>query len=223
MKDRQAPQTNAQVRVPVLSPVLHFVTMPAIVYLRSGFGYAFLRPKAIFISFSWAFVLYTVYAWLEPGAWRRSAALCLFGLGAVLLYGAHLTFAFVSELRGTATHDNDSGVPHLVRILNSAGIQLPEQLRSLWAIWGEPTLVLLVALAARWPLGASSLSTWLLLVAPCLWFKEALNHWLQIRQRKRQRDAMEDAQDGLDGSHSQTDLPAPAASRKDKMRRKRAA
>lgn len=222
MKDRQAPQTIALPRIPVVSAVLHCLSMPVIVYLRSGFGYAFLRPKSIFLAFSWALVLFTLYSWLEPGMWRSNAALCLFGLGAVFLYCHHLIRAFSSELRGNASHDHHSGNPHLLRILRRPEHQSPEQFRSLCAIWAEPALVLLAALAARWLLGAANLSAWLLLCAISLWLKESLNFWLQLRQRKRHRDAMEDAEDSLDGSNSMTDVPPPSPSRKSKVTRPRA-
>lgn len=222
MKDRQAPQTHAQVRIPVVSDVLHCISMTVIVYFRSGFGYTFLRPKSIFFAVSCAFAMFTVYACLEPGAWPGNAALCLFGMGAVILYALHLFIAFLNELRGTATHDNDSGTPHLLRLLQNIGIQPPEQLRLNWVLWAEPGLVLVAAILARWPLGAVNLSAWLILAAICLWLKEALNFWLQLRQRKRHRDAMEDAEEGLGGSSSRGGYHSPAPSRLGKVRRKRA-
>ena len=222
MKDRQVEHTPAQSRIPFVSAFLHCVSMTVIVFLRSGFGYAYLRPKSVFISFSWAFLLFTTYAWLEPGKWRGNAVLCLFGLTAMLLYAVHLTAAFVSELRGNATHDNDSGTPHMLRLPRSAAVPQPDTFRAAWVMWAEPALVLLAAFVARWPLGATNLSTWFFLTAPCLWLKEFLNHWLQIRQQKRRHDSMEDAKDGLQGSHAQTDVPPTATSLKGKVRRKRA-
>jgi hypothetical protein len=221
MKDRQVEHSAPQQRIPIVSAVLHCVTMSAAVYLRSGFGYAYLGPKSIFLSGSWAFLLFTIFAWNEPRMWQRFAGLCLFGIVACALYTFHLVRAFGSELRGTAKHDNYSGTPHLIRILNSAGVQLPLEARALWTIWAEPALMLLAALLARWPLGSETLSAWLLLVAPCLWLKEALNHWLQLRQRKRQSDAMEDAEDSIDVIHPQNEFSSSTASRKPKVSRQR--
>lgn len=81
--------------------------------------------------------------------------------------------------------------------------------------------MLLAALALRWPFGAVGLSTWLLLTAPCLWLKETLNFWLQRRQVKRQRDALEDAEDGLHSTHAEPEADTLAANREAKVNRPR--
>lgn len=222
MKDRQAPQTVALPRIPVVSAVLHCLSMPVILCLRSGFGYAFLRPRSIVLALSWALALFTAYSLLEPGMWPKNAAFCHFGIAAVLLYGMHFIVAFVSELRGTATHDNNSGTPHTFRILRLAGVPPSPRFQRCWVLWAEPSFVAMAAITVRDELGTANLSTWLLLCAVALWLKEALNFWLQIRQAKRQRDAMEDAEHSLDGSHPQGEIPPPAASRKGKVARKRA-
>lgn len=222
MKDRQAPQTVTQPRIPLISALVHCLSMPVTVYLRSGFGYAYLRPRSIFIAFTWAMLLFALYARIEPGAWEQHAAFCLFGIGAACLYFTHLLVAFVSELRGNATHDHDSGVPHLIRLLRLTGSIPHPRFRSLWVIWVEPALVALAALAAYLGFHSSGLSALLLLSAGSLWIKEALNFWLQLRQRKRQRDAMEDAEDSFDGSHTQTEIAPPSPSRKGKVTRQRA-
>lgn len=222
MKDRQVEQTLAMLRIPVISTLLHCVAMTVIVFLRSGFGYAYLRPKAIFFAFSWAFTLYSAYSWIEPGKWRMNSVLCIYGMAAIALYWLHLIVTFVTELLGTATHDNDSGKPHTLRILGWFGFRAPPAVRNFWVTWVEPAVVLIAALAVRLPgLDARNLSTWLLLAAPCLWLKEALNYWLQIRQRKRQHDTMEDAREGLNENHAPAN-PAPlASSRQEKVRRQR--
>ena len=41
--------------IPLISPLLHCTAMTGLVFLRRNFGYAFLRPKAIFFAFTWAF------------------------------------------------------------------------------------------------------------------------------------------------------------------------
>ncbi len=221
MKDRQVDSTPAQARIPIISSLLHCISMTVIVFLRSGFGYAYLRPRSIFMAFSWAFTLFTVYAWIDPGTWPKYSALCCFGIAAVVLYWLHFIRAFASELRGTATHDNDSGKPHTLRILSWVKVPLPPSLRIFWVLWVEPAFVLLTAVAAFWPLGAKNLSTWLFLAALCLWLKEALNYWSHLRQRKRQRDAMDDAKDCLNSGHAHQHLALPTASRKAKIRRRR--
>ena len=223
MKDRQVEQLPSQPRIPIVSAVLHCVSMPVLVYLRAGFGYAYLRPRSIFLAACWAFTLYAIYAWNEPAVWRRSAGLCLFGFGASALYIVHFIWAVVSEARGSATHDHDSGLPHTIRLLKAAKVPVSEPLQSLWVIAAEPAMVLFLALLARWPFGAVSLSTWLLLSAPCLFLKELLNYWLQIRQRKKHRDAMEDAEDGMDLSHTEQATLPDSSGRQGKIRRTRSA
>ena len=88
--------------IPVLSPALHCVAMTALVYLRTSFGYTFLRPKGIFFALSWALVLFDVAAWQEPQIWREYRAVCIFGAGAVTLYWTHLLLTFSSEWRKKA-------------------------------------------------------------------------------------------------------------------------
>lgn len=222
MKDRQALQTPALLRIPVLSTVLHLVSMSVLVFMRFGFGYAYLRPKSLFFAGSWAFLLFTVYAWYEPKVWAAHSSLCMFGVAAVVLYALHFTWAFASELRGTATHDNHAGTPHTLRIFQWLDLPVSAGSQNFWVIWAEPGFVLLAGLLC---LGGGhaqrSLSTWLLLTGPCLWLKEALSYWLQLRQRKKQRDSFEDAEEGLkpDQIQPQADLPAPT--RKDKVQRQR--
>ncbi len=221
MKDRQVEQSPAALRIPIISTLLHCVAMTVIVFLRSGFGYAYLRPKAVFFAFSWAFTLFTAYSWIEPGKWYANGSLCLYGMATIALYWLQLSWTFATELRGNATHDNDSGNPHTLRILGWCGAQPSPAVRNFWVIWVEPVIVLLAAIAARLLLNAQNLSTWLLLASACLWTKEALNHWLQLRQRKRQRDTMDDAREGLDEKRALQDHPTLASSRKEKVRRQR--
>jgi len=221
MKDRQVEPTPSHPRIPILSAVLHWVSMSVVVYFRSGFGFAYLRPKSVFLATIWAFTLFSIYAWNEPAVWKQHASLACFGMMASVLYLLHLMASVWSEARGNATHDHDSGIPHSFRLLRIAGSQPSAKARAAWLIWGEPFLVLLAALAAGWVPNAKSLSTWLLISAVCLWLKEALNLWFQIRQRKRHRDAIQDAEDGLDASHITGDTPPVATGRKDKVMRKR--
>lgn len=223
MKDRQVDQTPARSRVPILSTLLHCISMTTLLFLRSGFGYSFLRPKSIFLASSWAFILYCVYASIEGDVWERNRPLCLFGIAAIALYGISLTWAVGNEIRGTATHDSDSGTPHILRILQLLRIQLPPEFRVLLVLWLEPSAILLAALAIRAVVpAAESLSTWLLICAPCMWLKEAINFWFQVRQRKRQHDTLDDAEENLEANHAESDPDLPTASRRAKVRRQRA-
>ena len=223
MKDRQVEQTPAQLRIPVISSVLHCISMTALVFLRSGFGYAYFRPKSFFIAVSWAFALFSFYAWHEPGVWPGYAALCCYGIAATLLYALHFIWAFANELRGTAKHDNYSGTPHTLRMLRLLEVPVSASFRDFWVTWIEPGAVLVAALVLRFaPVDAQNLSHWLLVVAASLWLKEALNYWLQLRRRKRQRDTMEDAQEGMIAEPARQNPTPAASSRKEKVKRQRA-
>jgi hypothetical protein len=217
MKDRQVESVPMQTRIPVVSAVLHCVAMTAVVFLRSGFGYAYLRPKSIFFACSWAFALFCIYAWIEPGAWQHHAPICIFGMASMGLYWLHLSVAFVSQLRGSATHDNDSGTPHILRIVNHPRLQ------AAWVMWGEPVLLLAAALTCGL-LGPAwkNLSTWFLTVSLCLGFKEFLNHWFRIRHEKIQGDNLDDAKENIvrNAGEEASDLPPP--SRKPKAKYPRA-
>ncbi len=105
MKDRQIHTVGPQPRVPIVSSVLHWFAIPAIVYLRSGFGFSFLSPKSVFLAFSWATILFAIYTWLEADAWQIYWALSCFGTGAVVLYASHLLIAFWGETQGRPTYD----------------------------------------------------------------------------------------------------------------------
>ena len=97
MKDRQVPHTPAPPRIPFVSAVLHCVSMSVVVFLRSGFGYAYLRPRSIFFASSYAFGLFLIYAWNEPGVWEKTAEIRYYGLSVVGLYVLHLIAAFFGE------------------------------------------------------------------------------------------------------------------------------
>jgi hypothetical protein len=190
--------------------------MTVVVFLRSRFGYAYLGPKSIFFAFSYAMVLFSVYAWNESDVWEAYWAFCIFGIAAALLYAAHLFTAFGSELYRIGKHDHSSGTSHLLRII---GASKHREMR--WQMWGEPVLTLVVAAALRYLWGESKLSAWLSLAAPSLALKEALNFWFQLRQKKRHQDSQDDAIDIFDEeSETPADDP-PKATGKERIKRPR--
>lgn len=222
MKDRQVEQSPPQMRVPIVSAVLHCVSMTVIVFLRSSFGFVYLRPKSVFFAFSWAFVLFFIYAWNEKHIWAEYSVMSLYGLAAVTLYFVHLLTAFFRELYRGGAHDNDSGTPHTIRALRIFGKPITPLFEKNWHIWAEPVFVLLSGLMLRFIFGEKHLSTWLMAVAPCLSFKEALNYWFQIRQKKRHRDSRDDAEDIFDDEPSAPTVEAPKPVGKVKVKRARA-
>lgn len=222
MKDRQAPSKPPPLRIPILSAVLHCVSMTVIVFFRSSFGYAYLSPKSVFFAFSWAFTLFCIYAWHAPGAWPRYWLLCLSGLAAIILYVTHLITAFSRELYRTGAHDHDSGTPHALRLLRRAGKAASPAFRRNWHLWVEPGVVLLASLVLRYGVGERPLSLWLFMAAPCLWLKEALNAWYFVRHRKLHEDSREDAEDLFeDAAPPPATVEAPKPVAKEKVRRAR--
>ena len=221
MKDRQIALEGGEPRIPLISPALHCVAMTALVFLRSSFGYVYLRPKSVFLVFSWAFALFTIYAWNEPDVWRSYRAACLFGVAAIILYWLHLLTAVIGQWRGKGPHDRFSGISHVVPLMRRRGASPESELEKKLHLWGEPAAVLLAAAITRL-FGETHLSAWLLFVSLCFWCKEALNQWFQIRQTKRQKDIFDDASDTPDAPS--TTIPgqdAPKPTRKERVKRAR--
>jgi hypothetical protein len=168
--------------IPILSPALHCVAMTTLVYLRTSFGYVFLRPKSIFFAFSWAFVLAFIMACNEPAIWTEYRALAVFGAGAVALYWIHFSITFFHEWRKTAEPDQYPGTSHATLLLRLFG--LPSPSAGLLHFWLEPAAVLAVSAALRVAAGERHLSAWLAFVALCMFAREAVNYWTSIRKEK---------------------------------------
>jgi hypothetical protein len=224
MKDRQVEPSGVQPRIPVISPLLHCVSMTALVYLRSSFGFVYLRPKSVFFAFSWAFALFTVYAWNEPEVWQQYRAGCFFGIVAIALYYSHLLIAFVRELYHRGEHDHYSGKSHPIQFMRWTGRVPNPHFEMNVHLWAEPLAILVAALILRFVLGERHLSTWLAFAALCLWFKEAFNYWHHLRQKKRQGDIFDDAGDTVEPpSANPIQQEPPKASRKARVKRQRSA
>ena len=222
MKDRQVDQSGQQARIPLLSAALHCVAMTGIVFLRSSFGYLYLRSKSVFLVFSWAFVLFSIYAWYQPGVWRAYGPVCVFGVAAVILYIVHLARAVVAQISKTAAHDQHSGTSHPVRLMRLLGKSPSPEFESKLHLWAEPGFILVAAGVLRFGFGEHHLSKWLFFVSVCLWLKEAINHWFTLRQRKRQEDIFDDAGETVEPSDSAgPHAPPPTATRKPRVNRRR--
>ena len=222
MKDRQGEQSPPQTRIPFISVTLHCVSMTVIVLMRSSFGFVYLRPKSIFFAFSWAFVLFSIYAWYEKPVWVEYRIMCVYGLAVITLYFLHLLIAFFRELYRGGEHDHDSGTPHTIRLLQMLGRTPTPLFEKNWHIWVEPVFVLFSGLTLRLVFGEQHLSFWLVIVAPCLLFKEALNYWFQIRQKKRHTDSRGDAEDLFGDVPTAPAAEAPKPVGKAKVKRARA-
>lgn len=198
MKDSQLPPTSAEPRIFLVSQVLHCVSMTALVYLRSNFGFGYLQPKSVFIAFSWAFTLYAIYAWVECDVWREHRAVLWFGAGTMILYWLHLFHTVHREWRGKAEHDNFAGVPSMQSIMKRFDALASARFNRQWRLWGEPTAAFVAGLCFYLIENERHLSTWLALTACCMWAKEIINLWFHIRRQKKRKDIIEDATEAFD-------------------------
>lgn len=216
MKDRQVHARPPALRIPIVSTVLHCVSMTTIVFLRSDFGYAYLGPKSIFLAFIYALILFAVYAWNEPEVWQIYWAFCGFGIAAALLYLTHLFTAITREIYRVGKHDHSSGISHMLRAIGAKRWAKPHM-----HIWVEPVIVILIAILLRTVWSETKLSGWLMLVAPSLAVKEALNLWFQLRQKKRHHDSQDDAIDIFDEDPRMQEAEAPKAVGRERVKRPR--
>jgi hypothetical protein len=220
MKDRQTQSAGAQARIPLVSPVLHWLAMPALVYLRSRFGFSFLSPKSVFIAFAWAQILFSIYAWLEQGAWLKYWAIAGFGLGAVILYFLHFSLAFSHEIARKGRHDFYSGTSHLLRFPGFSQLRGNSSFETVLHLWIEPFFVFAAAAILRAFFAEERLSKWLMVVAIAMWLKEFINFWYGLRSEKKHEDIIEDAEEKMPGGGSVADVPLPVAgTRKAKVKR----
>ena len=192
MIDRQPKAPDPEPRIPFVSDLLHFVAMTALVWLRSSFGFVFLRSKAVFFAFSFAFILMEIIAWHTPFIWFYVRALCFFGTGTVILYWLHLLRSWCSEVLRSAGHDNYAGTPHSLRLLKWVGVKPSENLETAIYLGVEPVVVLIAALGFRLLFSANYLSLWLFVTAAAMGAKEGLNYWFELRRDKRGEQMVDD-------------------------------
>jgi hypothetical protein len=220
MKDSQSDLSGQQAHIPVISPILHWVAMPALVCLRSGFGYLYLRPKSIFLSFSLAFTLLFIVAWNEPDIWATFALPVSFAFVASILYVTHLVIAVREQVADDAEHDTYSGRSHLLRAASIFRIEPSDRLEMHAHVWIEPLIVLIAAGFVRLA-DQHLMSDWLALIALCLVAKEARNYWSEIRKRKRKADLHSDTEDDAEDHLEKPVQGPPKGTRKPKRKHTR--
>lgn len=185
--------------------------MTALVYLRSSFGFVFLRPKSVFFAFSWAFLLFVIFAHYYPNLWREYWAICVLGTGTIALYWLHLLVAFTRELYRAGEHDHYSGTSHALRIMQRFGLGSAVTEKNIH-LWGEPVLVLVTSGVFRLAFAETHLSAWLVFVAACMVCKEAMNYWTDVRRDKIKEDMIRDAEEQagtLPDNHPTAEIPKP--------------
>jgi len=215
-------QRSSPTPIPFLSPALHCIAMTAFVYLRTSFGYTFLRPKAIFFAFSYAFVLAFIVALNDQEIRQEYGALCFFLFGAAILYLVHLSIAFFREWHKLAEEDHYPGTPHPERVTRL--FRAPVVFGETFRFWIEPGIVALISLVLRYGFAERHLSGWLLFVAFCMVGREAVNHWTGVRRDKAATDGIKKAKrqgDSLSGEDQNPAAPAPRAVRTEPVTMKR--
>ena len=211
MKDKQAPAPAPKGGIPVISPVLHFLSMPVLVLWRRRFGYAYLRPKSVFLASIFASTLFACMVWHEP-AWRpRFAALAGFFVLVSTLYLIHLGASIAANVAGSGEHDQFSGRSHLLALI-------PESRRhdreSIIHGVAEPFLTALVA----WLLSATPLGTILIIFSIALALKELIRSWQSIRLKKRFKDNLSDAGETMEAAQPVALKPILATGRTERER-----
>lgn len=201
MKDLQSKSGGGNLSgVPVLSPLLHVLAMPAVVFLRFNFGFSYLSPKSIFIPLiftgsvvTWILIRSEISADLVP--------LLVFLCSSSALYLLHLLIASMSQWAKSAEHDQYSGASFL-------GALLPAKLREQGELpiqgLAEPTLIFVLGFFMPGQLG-----TVLKICASSLALKEWMNAWMVLRFEKKDADAIIDAEArGGAIASSSAELPA---------------
>lgn len=188
---------------PGISPTLHVLSMPALVFLRYGFGYAYLRPKLIFLALVWGSLLLSYIVWKTSEYHSRFGALAIFLSLVSFLYLIHLLWSLIKEWSSKGQHDRYSGRSHLLNILPSIPACSPAETRVY--MLAEPALIILAGLiTAKWV--AANLGMVLIGAGIALFLKEALNAWLTARQKKRLKDNLIEVGDGIENP-SETNEP----------------
>ncbi|MEM6822853.1 MAG: hypothetical protein AAF558_13045 [Verrucomicrobiota bacterium] len=187
MKDRQIRRKPETGSIPLVSPTLHVIAMPWLVVLRYDFGFQFLRPKIIFYSLIWAFLMFAIHSYFEPAKWKAQAGLFWFLAWASTMYLLHLVKVAVLQW-GSAPHDQFSG---------RTVIKAFRGREDSFFLWGEPMIVTAVAGLAYFLPSCRWLSQYALIAAIALFLKACINAWSRVRKVKQQVDATHDAEEGM--------------------------
>ena len=144
------------------------------------------------------------------------APVCAFGVLTMALYRLNPIHALTSQRVGKPEHDRHSGTAHPMRVMRLLQLPVTAETELVLHLWVEPFVVLAAALALRFAVHETQISTRLFIAAPSFWLKEALNYWFRLRQRKRQVDIFNAAEDEIDpiaGNSAEDPLPKASARR----------
>lgn len=191
-KDKQPESIPAAYQIPVISPVLHCLSMPVIVFLRTSFGYSYLRPKSVLIALSVACLASAYIVNNEPRLLPDYGWLTRFLGLASILYLLHLMICAGMDLASKGEHDQYSGTPHVLRLLPHA--KRTNGAHLIAKLFIEPTTVVISGIAIR-SLLDTRLGSLIVYLGVALFLKELIGAWLTLRQQKRIDDLLDDAQD----------------------------
>lgn len=196
MKDKPlAPQTPSGC-IPLISPLLHCVAMPVLVFLRHSFGYNYLRPKKIFLASVIVTGGFAFAVWHDP-ALKALFPLAAFAALASALYLAHLVSGIIRLTRGDAEHDQYSGTSFLLAFVPPSRRRKCE---GFIHCVGEPLLTSGMGYLVPHPLGKT-----LVMCGIALGMKEVIRAWLSLRFDKALSDNLADAKDKMENTQSTAD------------------
>jgi hypothetical protein len=187
--------------------------MPVVVFFRYGFGYSYLRPKAVFLAFAWASFLLSFIVWKDPGLHSQFGALAMFSSIAALLYIFHLAWSFIKEVRSEGQHDQFSG--HSLLLIPLGSTAADSKAEPNIHVLVEP-LAAFIAGVSLGMIGFSGLGFVLIVAALSLFAKEAINSWLTKRRKKLITDKLKEAEGTIE---QPSQAPPPASSRKPRRQR----
>lgn len=211
MRDKQASAEVLSGGIPVISPVLHFLAMPVLVFWRRGFGYAFLSPKSVFLSTIFAVGILSYIVWHEPAIKARYASLTIFAMAASALYLIHLACSIARQVGKDAEHDQFSGASNLLLFLPAPRRASVEAVLHRLL---EPGLTML---AGFWFINPP-LGNFLFISGASLAVKESINAWLTIRTKKRLKDSLDETEEKLGDVTTSTTTPIGSGGRTEEGR-----
>lgn len=213
MKDNQAKNDATLSGVPLLSPLLHCIAIPIVVFLRFNFGYAYLGPKFIFLPVIFTGSAASLLAWQFSSLQDNVRGLIGFHIAASALYLVHLAIAHGSIWARSSEHCQFSGSSYLLALS-------PAKSRNDFEPWAHRVIEpLIVGVGAA--LIGESLGAFLMIAAISLLMKEWINAWYTLRQQKAAEDAIIDAETRMDPHRNEERKPITGAGRTDEADRPR--
>ena len=176
--------------IPVISPTLHVLAMPCLVWWRRNFGYAVLSPKSVFLVLI-VLVAVACYLLYDDTPQRRDhfALPAAFALTTSLLYLAHLAWAYLQHVRRKTEHDQYAGASHLL-------LFLPKRQ------WTQPLVSRVIEPAITIALGylvvPGVLGIFLCSSGIALALREQINVWISVRTGIIIRDSIAKTKGDLD-------------------------